>query len=309
MTNPTPEARVCYRHPGREANIRCQRCGRSICPDCMRDAAVGFHCPSCVAEGSKSTRQARAPYGGTRSGNPALTSYALIGINVAVWLAVLGTGWSESRLVTRLALVPRGICESLAQPGSFYRTGTEVGCDSVGRDGRWVPGVADGAYWELITSAFMHVQPWHIASNMLALYLFGPQLEAILGRARFLVVYLVSGLTGSAVVFWLAAPDGYTLGASGAIFGLLGAVLVLVRKTGGDVRSVLALLAINVVLTFAIPNISWQGHLGGFLGGLVVTGVLVYAPRERRTLVQSLAVGGLLGRVALAVVLRATALY
>ncbi len=307
MTNPTP-APVCYRHPGRESHIRCQRCGRPICPDCMRDAAVGFHCPPCVSEGARTVRQPRAPYGGTRSGNPALTSYVLIGINVAVWLSVLGTGWSDSRLVSRLALVPRGLCESVAEPGSFYRAGTEVGCTSVGSDGRWVPGVADGAYWELLTSAFLHIEPWHIAANMLSLYLFGPQVERVLGRLRFLVVYLVSGLTGSAVVFWLAGPNGITLGASGAIFGLLGAFVVLAHKTRGDVRPVLGLLAINVVLTFTIPNISWQGHLGGLLGGLAVTAVLAYAPRDRRTLVQSLAIGGLLGLVALAVVLRAAAL-
>ena len=274
----------------------------------MRDAAVGFQCPGCIAEGRKTTRQARAPYGGTRSSNPALTSYALIGLNLAVWLSVVGTGWSDSRLVGRLALVPRGLCESLAEPGSYYRAGNEAGCAAVGSDARWVPGVADGAYWELLTSAFMHIELWHIGANMLSLYLFGPQVEMVLGRVRFLAVYLVSGLTGSAVVFWLADPTGLTLGASGAIFGLLGAVLVLVRKTRGDVRPVLALLLVNVVLTFAIPNISWQGHLGGFLGGLVVTAVLVYAPRQRRTLVQALAVGGLLGLVALAVILRAAQL-
>jgi membrane associated rhomboid family serine protease len=171
-----------------------------------------------------------------------------------------------------------------------------------------VPGVADGSSWELLTSMFLHIEPWHIGANMLSLYLFGPQVERVLGRVRFLVVYLVSGLTGSAVVFWLADPSGLTLGASGAIFGLLGAFLVLAHKTGGDVRGVLTLLVLNGVLTFVIPNISWQGHLGGFLGGLAVTGALVYAPRERRTLVQSLAVGGLLGLVALAVVLRAVAL-
>ncbi len=308
MTDPTPEAPVCYRHPGRESHIRCQRCGRPICPECMRDAAVGFHCPACVTEGQRTTRQPRAPYGGARSGNPALTSYTLIGINVAVWLAVLGTGWSDSRLVSRLALVPRGLCESVAEPGGYYRASTEAGCAGVGADGRWVPGMADGAYWELLTSAFLHIEPWHIAANMFSLYLFGPQVERVLGRVRFLVVYLVSGLAGSAVVFWLADPNGITLGASGAIFGLLGAFLVLAHKAHGDVRGVLTLLALNGLLTFVIPNISWQGHLGGFLGGLAVTGALVYAPRGRRMLVQAVAVGGLVVAVAVAVVVRAAGL-
>ena len=133
---PTPGSGVaqCYRHPGREANIRCQRCSRPICPDCMRDAAVGFQCPECVKEGAKTTRSGRTAYGGLRSANPALTSQVLIALNVAVWLGVLVTGWSDSRLVARLALVPRGVCESLGLPGSYYDVGSEAVCTSIGGD-------------------------------------------------------------------------------------------------------------------------------------------------------------------------------
>ncbi|WP_148615463.1 rhomboid family intramembrane serine protease [Nocardioides rubriscoriae] len=307
MSEPAPGVTVCYRHAGREANIRCQRCERPICTDCMRDAAVGFQCPSCIKEGARSTRQAVAPYGGTRSTNPALTSYVLIGINVALWLAVVATGWHASRLISRLALLPTGLCESVADPRAYYRVAGEAQC--VGTDARWVDGVADGAVWQLLTSTFMHVELWHIAGNMLALYFLGPQVEAVLGRARFLAVYLLAGLAGSATAYWLSASDGYSLGASGAIYGLFGALGVLILKVGGDLRSIGGLLAVNLVITFAVPNISWQAHLGGLLGGALVTAIIVYAPRgSRRTVIQWSALSGVLALVVLAVVLRSAVL-
>ncbi len=300
---------VCYRHSGREAPIRCQRCDRPICTDCMRDAAVGFQCPSCIAEGARSTRQAQGPYGGPRSANPALTSLVLIGLNAAVWLAIVVTGWQESRLISRLALSARGICESASRPASFYPLAeTERLCSFP--DGRWVDGVATGAPWQLLTSMFTHVEIWHLAANMLSLYVLGPQLEAALGRARFLAVYLVSGLAGSATVYWLSGTEGYTLGASTAIFGLFGAFAVLVHKVGGDLRGILGLLAINVVITF-LPglDISWQGHLGGLLGGLLVAALIVYAPRgSRRAAVQWGLVAAVLALTAVAVVVRTAVL-
>ena len=127
---------------------------------------------------------------------------------------------------------------------------------------------------------FTHVEVWHIGFNMLALWFLGPQLEAVLGRTRFLALYFVSLLAGSALVYWLAAEDSATLGASGAIFGLIGALLVVAYKVGGDVRGLMVWLGLNVVITFLFPNVSWQGHLGGFVGGVLVGAVLVYAPRE-----------------------------
>jgi membrane associated rhomboid family serine protease len=264
------EAPVCYRHTDREAHIRCQRCDRRICPDCMRPAAVGFQCPSCVHEGSRQTRSGRTAYGGRRSGNPALTSQVLIAINVVVWLAIVSTGWKSSPLVYYLALLPRG--------GLFSTGGGQL---------LQIDGVADGAVWQLVTSMFTHVDVAHIGFNMLALWVLGPQLELALGRARFLAVYFVSGLAGSAMVMWFAAPDQLTLGASGAIFGLMGGLLVVALKVGGDVRGMLTWIGINFVITFLfIGRISWQGHVGGLVGGLLVAGVLVYAPRQRRTLWQ-----------------------
>ena len=305
MSTPSPESGVvvCYRHPGREANIRCQRCGRPICPDCMRDAAVGFQCPECVKEGAKNTRSGRAAYGGARSANPALTSMVLIGINVALWLAVVLSGGGGSYLVDLLALRPNGVC----QLGNAYFDTTRATCGT--QSGTWLPGVADGAYWQLVSSMFLHVQLWHIGGNMLALYVLGPQIEGALGRARFLALYLVAGITGSAVVYWASPEFGYTLGASGAIYGLFAALGVLVHKVGGDLRSIGGLLLINLFITFAVPNISWQGHLGGFIGGAVITAVVVYAPRgPRRSTLQWVGVGSVAVLALVAVAVRSVGL-
>jgi membrane associated rhomboid family serine protease len=261
---------VCYRHTDRETWIRCQRCSRPICPDCMRSAAVGFQCPNCVKEGSRSTRQARTPYGGQRVADPRLTTFVLIGLNAAVWLAITALGNSaSSRLVDKLALLP----------ASSLRTYPDGQVEVV-------KGVADGAYWQLVTSMFTHVEVIHIGFNMLALYFLGPTLEAVLGRARFLALYLVSGLAGSAAVMLFSNPHGQTLGASGAIFGLMGALAVLALKVHGQAQSVLMWIALNLVLTFTVSNISWQGHIGGLLGGALIGVAMVYAPRNNRALVQ-----------------------
>jgi membrane associated rhomboid family serine protease len=133
---------------------------------------------------------------------------------------------------------------------------------------------------------FAHEQIWHIGFNMLVLWFLGPQIEAVLGRARFLALYFASGLAGSVCVYWFSGEDTLTLGASGAIFGLMGALLVVAYKVRGDVQSIVGWLAINAVFTFLFPGVSWQGHLGGFLGGVLVTGILVYAPKEQRQTVQ-----------------------
>ena len=246
----------------------------------MRDASVGFHCPSCVAEGARETRQARTAYGGDRSGNPALTSMVLVGANVLVFLGILAGGGAGSMLVDRLALLTQGRCEALR--GGFYpNIGSQDVC-SAAVAGVWTPGVADGALWQVLTSAFTHVEIWHIGFNMLALWFLGPQLELALGRVRFLALYLLAAIAGSTMVLWFANPFTQTLGASGAVFGLMGALLVLAVKVGGNVSQIGGWLLINAVLTFTFPNISWQGHLGGFLGGVLVAAVIVYSPRQRR---------------------------
>jgi len=303
VTQPPVGAPTCYRHPDRETYITCQRCGRPICPDCMRDAAVGFHCPTCVAEGVKETRQGRTAYGGTRPTTPTLTSIVLIALNAAVWLAVLVTGWQSSALVDRIALTPVGRCLLAADADRYFPSVTdEQVCGRIGGT-EWVPGVADGAYWQLLTSAFAHVEVWHIGFNMLVLWMLGPQLELVLGRARFLALYLVSALAGGLAVYWLSGETSATLGASGAIYGLMGALLVVALKVGGDVRGVLTWLGINVVISLVLP-VSWQGHLGGLLGGLAVAALMVFAPRERRAVVQWSGVGALTALLVAGIVAR-----
>lgn len=280
---------TCYRHPGRETWIRCQRCEKPICPDCMRDAAVGFQCPSCIQEANKGSRQNRAMYGGERSADPRLTSYVLIGINAVVWLAITATGGALSRLSDLLALSPTGRCVSDSLPGQYYPDiHASALCEAGTRgDGLWQAGVADGAWWQLITSTFTHVEIWHIAMNMFALFLFGPALEGIIGRARFLAVYLVSGLAASVMVLWLSASDGSTVGASGALFGLLGALLVTATKARLNSQWLVQNLVLGVIVTVVgWQQISWQGHLGGFLGGAATAAIIAYAPHGRRSLVQ-----------------------
>lgn len=302
MTQPQPPvAYPCYRHPDRPTYIRCQRCGRPICGDCMISASVGFQCPECVATGARQTRQNDGPYGGRRSANPRLTTIVLIALNALVWVAITLTGGAFSRLVDALSLLPVGRCLSASDVNSYYPQVGAQACRLMG-DGSWQPGVADGAVWQLLTNAFTHVEVLHIGMNMLALWFLGPSLEAALGRVRFLAVYLLSALAGSLGVLWLASPDTTTLGASGAVFGLIGALLVLAHKVRGDVRTVLIWLGINVVYTFIGPgSISWQGHLGGLLGGLATAVILVYAPKPNRPRTQLLALIGL-GLVLLALV-------
>lgn len=258
---------VCYRHPDRETYIRCQRCDRPICPDCMHDAAVGFQCPDCVRAGAQQTRQARTPYGGRVRGGPPVVTLTLIGINLVVFLLVQLTGGRQSRLLSQLGLMPTG--------------GTFVDVDGLPYV---AAGVSDGAPWQLLTAMFTQLAVWHVFFNLMALYLLGPQLEQLLGRVRYAVLYLVSGLVGSVTVYWFAPPSSMTIGASGAIFGLMGALVVVSRRVGGDTSGLMALIGINTVITvLGAQYISWQGHLGGLVGGLVLGAALVYAPRRRRT--------------------------
>ncbi len=263
----TPEAAAgqhCYRHTDREAYISCQRCERLICPDCMRDASVGFQCPSCIDEGRKSVRQPRTMAGGLVSTTVGRVSVVLIGINVAAYVLQLATGGGD---------------------GEVFRQGAMISQTGTMADGEVLTGVADGGWWRLLTSAFLHSGTLHLAFNMYALYLFGPFVEKALGTWRFVVAYLTMALVASVFVYVLSDPRVITVGASGAIFGLFALALVLQLKAKVDVTGLLVLLGINVVLSLR-ANISWQGHLGGFLAGLVLAGAVAYVPRPRRQLAQ-----------------------
>ena len=302
---------TCYRHPDRETWIRCQRCDKSICPDCMRDAAVGFQCPDCVKQANKGSRQNRAMYGGERSADPRLTSYVLIGINAVVWLMIAATGGRLSRVVELLALAPTGTCGSTSTPNQYY-PGIDDAAVCVGAtsgDGVWQAGVADGAWWQLLSSAFTHVEIWHVAMNMFALFIFGPALEGIIGRVRFLAVYLVSGVASSVVVLYLASPDSSTVGASGALFGLLGALLVVAKKARLNSQWLMQNLVVAVVITVVGWRlISWQGHLGGFIGGVVAAAIIAYAPKSSRSVVQWVGLGVFTALLLVLAVVRAGAL-
>jgi len=278
----------CYRHADRETHIRCQRCERPICPDCMRQAAVGFQCPDCVREGARTVRQPRTAFGGRPTGD-ALVTQLLIGINAVVFVLLLlapGTGIRD-----QLWLVPSCRVDGIAVCGPAQ------------------PTVADGAYWQLVTSYFTHLAFWHIGFNMLALYVLGPQLEGLFGRSRFLALYLLSGLFGSLAVYWLSPVGTPTIGASGAIFGLMGAMLVVAVKVRSNIQGLLGLLLVNAVITvIGAGYISWQGHLGGFIGGVLIALVLVYAPRRGRALFQVVGLGLMTVGVVIGVALRTLAL-
>jgi membrane associated rhomboid family serine protease len=251
----------CYRHADREAYIRCQRCERLICPDCMRDASVGFQCPSCIAEGAKSVRTPRTIAGGTMSARAGVATMTIIGLNVVAFLLTLAWGGTRGTLFDAGAMIAQ-----TAQDGS----------------GNVLTGVSDGGYWRLLTAAFLHSGVGHLVFNMFTLVLFGPMVEQILGVRRFVAAYLTTAIGSSVFVYWLSSPLTPTIGASGAVFGVLGLTLVLLIRTGNDLRGLLVLLAINAFYSLR-PGISWEGHLGGFVVGVVLGAVLAYAPRENRT--------------------------
>ncbi|MFJ9466356.1 rhomboid family intramembrane serine protease [Streptomyces caniferus] len=258
----------CSRHPDRPTGVRCTRCDQPICPECMVSASVGFQCPSCVRGGSGTGHapQATAPRtiaGGRIATDPRLITMILLGLNAAVFLAVLATGGTASWLPSRLDLV------GLAADPSQFR----------------LVGVAEGEWYRLLTAMFLHQQIAHFAFNMLSLWWLGPPLEAALGRLRFIALYMLAGLGGSALSYLLAAQNQPSLGASGAIFGLLGATAVLLRRMNYDMKPVLILLGLNLAFTFLWPNIAWQAHVGGLVVGAAVAFGMVHAPRDRRTLV------------------------
>ena len=261
-------APTCYRHPDRETYIRCSRCERPICPDCMVSASVGFQCPQCVREGNRSSRQARTALGGRISDDPGYISKALIVVTVVVFL---------------LQQVLPGFTRDLLL---------------------FPPAVADGQWFRLGSAAFLHGGVLHLLFNMYALYLFGPSLEAALGRLRFVTLYALSGLGGSAASYAFSGVGTSSLGASGAIFGLFAAFLVVSRRLGRDASQLWALLAVNVALGFLLPGIDWRAHFGGFLAGALTAAALAYAPGARRGLLQATSCLAVLVLVLGAVVLR-----
>ncbi|WP_018255032.1 rhomboid family intramembrane serine protease [Salinispora mooreana] len=282
MSESPPTTPVCYRHPGREAYIRCNRCERVICPDCMREASVGFQCPECVNEGRRSVRPARTAFGGGLAGQHGYVTKALIAFNALVMLLSISTDRGGDAVVGG-----SGFGGLLGGSTPLTEWGAVLGL-AVFPNGT-VGGVADGEWYRLVTAMFLHYGVIHLLLNMYALWILGRTLEASLGPARFLALYLIAGLGGNVAAYLFSAPNAATAGASTAIFGLFAALFIVGRRLGRDVSQVLPILVINLVFTLTVPGISIPGHLGGLVVGGLMAFVLAHAPRSRRTMVQ---VGG-----------------
>ncbi|MFV0406587.1 MAG: rhomboid family intramembrane serine protease [Propioniciclava sp.] len=254
----------------------------------MIEASVGHHCPECVARGRAATGQGTLRHGGYPSKNPQLTSLIIMALNAMIWLLVSATDGHYGVLANAFALSPLGVC--LLPDGPY---GGFAAASCTGSGGFWIPGVAEGALWQPLTSIITHYDLTHLAFNSVSLWFLGPTIERAFGRARFLVVYLLSGLAGAALVLWFGGFT-QTIGASGAIFGLLGAILVLVIRQRSNPTMVLMWLGINVTITILnYQSISWQGHLGGFLGGAAVAWALVTIRGRNRQQRQAIALAAL----------------
>jgi membrane associated rhomboid family serine protease len=244
----------CYRHPDRQSFVLCQRCLRTICPECQTPAAVGVICPECLGEQQKTrtTAQRKAERRwsqpravAVRDSRP-LVTYGIIGVTLLVYLT---------------QLIPGSPVQDLLAFNSLFVTPA------------W--GVAPFQPWRLLTVLVVHSGFFHVGLNMLAVWMIGRSLEPLLGRWRYLTLDLLSGLGGSVGVA-LIAPGLWVVGASGAVFGLLGALLVIGRHIGANIRGIVIILAINLVIGF-IPGfqVAWQAHIGGLVVGALVG--LIYA--------------------------------
>jgi membrane associated rhomboid family serine protease len=238
---------TCYRHPGRETGVSCSNCGNPICPDCMTSTPVGMRCPDCSKQ--------RTPVRTMRSITvDPIATYVLMALNIAVFIGVGSSG-----TVDNYSLFASECCIN----------------------GQYV-GVGEGEWWRLVTSGFLHEQLWHIGFNMLALLWLGRMIEPALGHARFVGIYMASLFTGSLAVL-LIAPDSPTLGASGAVYGLLGAAVVMARNRQIDLMQsgLIPIIALNFVITLLF-GFSFAAHFGGLVGGLVVTFVVEELAKRRR---------------------------
>jgi membrane associated rhomboid family serine protease len=273
------EPRYCYRHPDRETGLSCSECGRPICYECMTPASVGLRCPEHsgkpqgIAKVAAPVQRAATGIGSNRVN---AVTMALIGINVAVFAIELAAGGSIN-----------GTGNWIYERGSLFAAGAYVpGGVGTLPAGAFVPqfhlvGVAHGEWWRLVTAAFLHYGPFHLAVNMYSLFFAGTLLEQVIGRWRFALLYVGSGIAGSAGALWLS-PNSVTVGASGAIFGILGALFVLERRrhisTGGQIAG---LIVLNLVFTFALSSsISVGGHVGGLIGGVALMWLLLHSRRS-----------------------------
>lgn len=261
----------CYRHPDRQSFVLCQRCLRTICPQCQTQAPVGVICPECLAaqRNAQTPAQHRARQMWRRSARAAdgrpIVTYVIIGLTALVGL---------------LQMIPGGIGAMVTDTLLYFPP--------------WLYPQLSGVFepWRLLSALFVHGSFWHFALNMLALYFIGRVLEPTLGRGRFIALYLISGLGGSVAVA-LLAPLSAVVGASGAVFGLLGALLVIGRHLGANITGILVILGLNLVIGF-LPgmNVSWQAHVGGAAIGALVGFIFARTRKPQQRLVQILLLAG-----------------
>jgi len=256
----------CWWHPNRQTGLSCSRCGRPACPDCLREAAVGFQCIDCVQSGQRQQRTQRKQYDAA-----GLTSRTIVGAR-----------FSERAIVTPVLIalnVLVYLITAVQAQSPMNNDASQLFNDGV----MFSPSVAfNGEWWRLITSGFLHYGLIHIAVNMLSLWMLGKDLELLLGKLRFTIVYFMSLIGGSVAVYLFADPGVGTAGASGAIYGLLGAILIAILRLKMNPTQVIGVIALNLIITISIPGISLFGHVGGFVIGAIAMAALVFAPLKKR---------------------------
>jgi membrane associated rhomboid family serine protease len=282
------DIRRCYRHPERETGVSCSNCGKPICYECMTPAPVGFRCPDCMAEqrgglraipGGRAvpgvrtgtqqrprviTRQqtrARWQSGGLLGTSGSPVTRVLVGMNIAVFILEIATSGGGGLM--------SGLGGPLYQWGALYPPYIAVNHE----------------YWRLFTAMFLHANLFHILFNMWALYIAGSYLEVLAGRTKYLLIYFISGFAGNVLAYAIGPKGVPVVGASTAIFGLFAALFIYSvhnRHTvaGMALRSMGFVILINLFITFTMSSISWQGHIGGLLGGVAAMEALVLAGRK-----------------------------
>ncbi|HZE51411.1 MAG TPA: rhomboid family intramembrane serine protease [Jatrophihabitantaceae bacterium] len=269
-TSSPPAMPRCYRHPMRETGVRCVRCDRPICPECMRPASVGFQCPDDVKLGQVRQRTPRTVVGASTGTQYPYVTWTLVGLNVLAYIATAAgsvRGWNQnhtSHLFQSWVLVP-------------YKVGH------------------DGQYGRLLTAAFLHYGLLHIFFNMMALLMIGPFLERLLGTWRFASVYLIAALGSSVTVYAFDSRYVAVAGASGAIYGLFAAALLLVRELQLNPQWLVGTIVLNFVFTFGVPGVSKLGHIGGFVIGGLATVAIAGVPWDRHRMSTRIQAAGLTG--------------
>lgn len=265
----------CYRHPGVKTGLTCQRCGRPICGECAREADVGFQCPECRISTINNYQW--------RQKSTSRTTQPLTRRNLAGRMYAANSRPSFATSPVTFILIGITTVIFLVQLAAKTATGTDV----LAQWGSFVGALSLAQPWRILTSAFLHAGFGHLIFNMLALYLFGQVLEVALGKARFLGLYLsaaVFGALGPMLMAIVNPSAGLTasLGASGAIFGLFGALFLVQRHIGASTMPLVILLVINFAYAFFVPNIAWEAHLAGLIGGAIMMKIYMVAGATSR---------------------------